>query len=104
MTLLKKVAEGKQHYRNGQKIVFDICATRWVENVDDYEKFLSAIVYIVEALEVITHKRHLEKYADWGVWDAVPQKRARNIFSYFGKYFIFIFDPYPTNNKMLSRK
>ena len=47
MTLLKKVAEGKQHYRNGQKIVFDICATRWVENVDDYEKFLSAIVYIV---------------------------------------------------------
>ena len=25
VTLLKKVVKGNQHYRNGQKIVFDIC-------------------------------------------------------------------------------
>ena len=62
MTLLKKVVEENQHYGNGQKIVFDISLTRWVENVDGYERFLSAITYIVEALEVIAHKMHLEKY------------------------------------------
>ena len=56
--------EGNQHYGNGQKIVFNICVTRWVENVDGYERFLSAIAYIVEALEVIAHKMHLEKYPD----------------------------------------
>ena len=31
--------EGNQHYGNKQKIVFDICVTRWVKNVDGYEKF-----------------------------------------------------------------
>ena len=64
ISLLKKVMEGNQHYGNGQKIVFNICVTRWVENVDGYERFLSAIAYIVEALEVIAHKMHLEKYPD----------------------------------------
>ena len=56
--------EGNQYYENGQKVVFDVCVTRWVENVDGYERFLSATAYIVEALEVIAHKMHLERYPD----------------------------------------
>ena len=50
--LLKKIVERNQHYGNGQKIGFDICVTRWVENVDGYERFLLAITYIVKALKV----------------------------------------------------
>ena len=56
MTLLKKVVEGNQHYRNGQKIMFDTCVTSLVEDVDGYERFFSAIAYIVEAFEVIAYK------------------------------------------------
>ena len=111
MTLLKKVVEGNQHYRNGQKIVFDICLTRWVENVDGYERFLSAITYIVEALEVIAHKMHLEKYPDWGVWDTISRKRASACLGILVDIFFFIFDPVSTkyfsiivSNKMLSGK
>ena len=62
VTLLKKIVEGNQHYGKGQKIVFDVCVTRWVENIDDYKRFLSDITYKVEALEVIAHKMHLEKH------------------------------------------
>ena len=43
MTLLKKAVEGNQDYGKRQKIVFNICVTRWVENVDVYERFLSII-------------------------------------------------------------
>ena len=56
MTLLKKVVEGNQHYRNGQKIMFDTCVTSLVEDVHGYERFFSAIAYIVEAFEVIAYK------------------------------------------------
>ena len=59
MTLLRKVVEGNHHYGNGQKIVLGICVTRWVENVDGYESFLSAIAYMAEALEVIAHNNEL---------------------------------------------
>ena len=112
-TLLKKVVEGNQQYGNRQEIVFDICATRWVENVDDYETFLSATTYIVEVLEVIAHKMHLEKYPDWGVWDTTSRKRASACLGILVDIFFFIFDPVSTkyfsiivskNNKMLSRK
>ena len=67
MTLSKKIVEGNQCYGNGQKVVFNICATRWIENIHRYERFLLAIAYIVEALEVITHKKYPEKYQYWGV-------------------------------------
>ena len=64
MTLLKKVVEGNHHYGNKQKIVFDVCVTRWVENVDGYERFLPGIAYIFEALELIANKMYLEKYLE----------------------------------------
>ena len=113
MTPLKKVVEGNQHYGNGQKIVSDICLTRRVENVDGYERFLSAITQTVEVLEVIAHKMHLEKYPDWGVWDFASRKCASACLGILVDIFFFIFDPVSTkyfsiivskNNKMLSRK
>ena len=111
MTLLKKVVEGNQHYGNGQKIVFDIWLTRQVENVDVYEKLLSAVTYIVEAFEVIAHKKHLEKYPYQGAQDITSQKRATACLSILVDIFFFIFDPASTKhfsiivskyNKMLS--
>ena len=56
MTLLEKFVEGNKHYGKGQKIVFDICVTKIGQNVDGYERILSAIAYIIEALEVIVYK------------------------------------------------
>ena len=111
MTLSKKVVEESQHYGNGQKIVFDNCLTRWVENVEGYERFLSTITYIVEALEVIAHKMNLEKYPDWGVWDTTSRKRSSTCLGILVDIFFFIFDPVSTkyfsiivSNKMLSGK
>ena len=113
MTLLRKVVEENQHYGNGQKIVFDICLTRWVENVDGCERFLSAITYIVEALEVIAHKMHLEKYPHWEVWDTTSRKRATAGLGVLVDIFFYVFDPVSTkyfsiivfkNNKILSGK
>ena len=39
-----------------------MCITRWVEKFDECSQFLLAHLYIVEALEVISNKLHLEKY------------------------------------------
>ena len=73
------------------------------------KRFLSAITYIVEALEVIAHKMHLEKYPDWGVWDSTSSA----CLDILEGIFFFIFDPVSTkdvsiivskNNKMLSGK
>ena len=50
------------HFSRGQKVMFDVCVTRWVENMDGFNMFLVTYPYIVEALEVIAHKLHLEKY------------------------------------------
>ena len=51
-------------YRYGRKISLNIYATRCVKNVDDYERFVSAIADIAEASEIIALKMHLEKYRD----------------------------------------
>ena len=96
ITLLKKVVEGNQDYGKGQKIVFDVCVARWVENIDDYERFLSDITYKVEALEVIAHKMHLEKYPVWGVWDIISRKRTSACLGILVDILFFIFDGVPT--------
>ena len=113
---MKKVVEGNQHYGNGQKIVFDICVTKWVENFDANERFLSAITYIVKALQVTAHKMHkmhLESYPDWGVWDTTSRKRASACLSILLDIFFFNFDPVSTkyviimvskNSKIISGK
>ena len=35
-----------------------------------------AYPYIIEALEVIAHKLHLEKYSTWSNWDSETRRRA----------------------------
>ena len=53
-----------------------MCITRWVENLGGYNQFLLAYSYIVEALGVISHKLHLEKYPNWRQWDTESRRTA----------------------------
>ena len=76
MTLLKLVAQQNLHFSENQKVIFDISVTKWVENVDGYERFLRVYSYIVETLEVIAHQLHLDKYPEWEDWDYGTRKRA----------------------------
>ena len=69
MTLLKEVVHQNPHFSRGQKVMFDVCVTRWVDYLDGFNMFLVAYPYIVETLEVIAHKLHLEKYPAWENWD-----------------------------------
>ena len=64
MTLLQEVMQQTPNYLRQQKVIFNVCVTLWVENLDGYNQFLLAYPYIVEALEVISHKLNLEKYPD----------------------------------------
>ena len=68
--------------------------TRWDENVDGYEKFLSAIAYIIEALEIIAYKMHLKRYPEWGVSNSASQKRAIVCLGILVDILFLIFDPF----------
>ena len=79
MTLLKEVVNQNPHFSRGQKVMFDVCVTRWVEKLDGFNIFLVTYPYIVEALEVIAHKLHMEKYPAWENWDQESRSRASGL-------------------------
>ena len=68
MTLLKEVVKQNPHYARSQKVMSDLCVTRWVENLDGYSMFLATLPFTVETLEVIGHKLHMGKYQEWKEW------------------------------------
>ena len=83
MTLLKEVVKQNPHYDRGQKVMFDLCVTRWVENLDGYSMFLVTLPFIVETLEVIGYKLHMEKYQEWKEWDIESSRRAASLLGIF---------------------
>ena len=62
VTLFQEVVQQNPNYSRQQKFIFKVCIFLWVENLDEYNQFVLAYPYIVEALEVISNKLHLEKY------------------------------------------
>ena len=56
--------------------MFDLCVTRWVENLHDYYMFRVILLFIVETLEVIEYKLHMEKYQEWKEWDIESRRRT----------------------------
>ena len=62
MSLLRDVVKNNPHFSEHQQPIFDICVTRWVENLDGYNMFLIVYAFIIEALEFMALKLHLEKY------------------------------------------
>ena len=77
MSLLRDVVENNPHFSEHQKPIFDICVIRWVENLDGYNMFLIVYAFIIEALEVMALKLHLEKYPEWSKFD--QESRCRTI-------------------------
>ena len=52
MKLLEEVVKQNPRY-SSQKVVFNVCITRWVENLDGYNHFLLTYPYIEEVLEEV---------------------------------------------------
>ena len=58
----------------------DLCKTRWAERHTAYQHFYQAFSHIIEALEVIGHKQHLDKYGElYGDWQAKDRCEAEQI-------------------------
>ena len=83
MTLPKEVVKQNPHYARGQKVMFDLCVTRWVQNLDGHSMFLVTMPFIVESLEDIGHKLHMEKYQEWKEWDIESRRRAATLIDIF---------------------
>ena len=81
--LLKEFVKQNPLYARGQKVMFDLCVTRWVENLDGYSMFLVILPFIVETLEVIVPKLHMEKYQEWKEWDIESRRGAPNLLDIF---------------------
>ena len=54
-----------------------------MENLDGYSMFLAILPFIVETLEVIGPKLHMEKYQEWKEWDIESRRRAPNLLGIF---------------------
>ena len=70
MKLLEEVVKQNPRY-SSQKVISNVCVTRWVENLDGYNHFLLTYPYIKEALEEV-----FEKYLNWPDWDNESRRRA----------------------------
>ena len=63
-----------------RKPLLDLCKTRWAERHIAYQHFYQAFTYIVEALELIGYRRHLNKYGDlYADWDPANRTEAQQI-------------------------
>ena len=63
--------------------MFDFCVTRWVDKLDGYSMFLVTLPFLVETLEAIGHKLHMEKYQEWKEWDIESRRRATSVLGIF---------------------
>ena len=55
MKLLEEVVKQNPRY-SSQKVIFNVCVTRWAENLDGYNYFLVTYPYIKEAVEEVFEK------------------------------------------------
>ncbi len=63
-----------------RKPLLDLCKTRWAERHIAYQHFYQAFTYMVEALELIGYRRHLNKYGDlYADWDPANRTEAQQI-------------------------
>ena len=64
----------------GRKPLLDLCKTRWAERHTAYQHFYQAYIYIVQTLELIGYRRHLEKYGNkYADWDTGNRTEAQQI-------------------------
>ena len=69
--LLTVVVEKSCNANQGKRsVLLGLCKTRWSARHLAYQRFYQHYVYIVEALEVVALKQHLDEYPDFKDWDA----------------------------------
>ena len=76
-----------------RKALLDLCKTRWAERHYAYQHFYQAYVFIVEALEMIGFKHHLEKYGRlYADWDSASRSDAQQVLGSITSFeFIIVF-------------
>ena len=76
-----------------RKPLLDLCKTRWAERHTAYQNFYQAFVFILEALEMIGFKRHLDKYGDtFADWDPANRSEAQQMLAGITSFeFIVVF-------------
>ena len=65
MTLLREAVKQNSNYIKGQKVMFDICVTRWLEHLDGFSIFHATFPYwsptipektLNGEIEILNHK------------------------------------------------
>ena len=76
-----------------RKPLLDLCKTRWAERHNAYQHFYQAYVFIVEALEMIGYRYHLDKYGSlYADWDSSSCSDAQQILASITTFkFVVIF-------------
>ena len=91
ISLSHDVVKKKSTFLGTSETIFDICVTRWVENLDGYNTFLIVFPFIIEALEVIALKLYLQIYPEWSQFDQESRSRAnRALVSLFNFRFLIL--------------
>ena len=63
-----------------RKPLLDLCKTRWAERQSAYQHFYQSFPFIVDALEVIGYRHHLDMYGDlYSDWDPKSRSEAQQI-------------------------
>ena len=63
-----------------RKTLLDLCKTRWAERHSYYQHFYLAYIYVIQALELIGYRRHLDRYGDkYADWDTSSRSDAQQI-------------------------
>ena len=79
--LLAAIVEANVQTREKRKALIDMCRTRCMRRHEAYQHFFQSYVFIVEALEVIGHKMHFDRYETvrdmFGDWD--PKSRSEAV-------------------------
>ncbi|XP_041362805.1 52 kDa repressor of the inhibitor of the protein kinase-like [Gigantopelta aegis] len=60
--LLELITAIKVENQTRRKTLIDLCRTRWAERQNAYQHFYQCYFFIVDALQVIGYKMHLEEY------------------------------------------
>ena len=76
-----------------RKALLDLCSTRWAQRHTAYQHFYQGHVFIVEALELIGHRLHHNKYGElFSDWDTGSRSDAQQILASITNFgFIVVF-------------
>ena len=77
--LLELIVSNKTVEKSNRKVLLDLCKTRWAECHTSFQHFYQAYAFIVEALECIGYKMHVEEHGDVFMnWDSHNRSEAQN--------------------------